>query len=213
MLEQAIQVCGMDLEESNNAVVIGNGESRRSINLEIYKSKYTMIGCNALHRDISVDHLICCDRRMAEEATNNINNQNTKIYVRPSWFHYFRKIKKNKNVNLLPDLPYTGEVKRDQPDHWGSGCYAILLAATLGYKEIEIIGFDLYPIDHTVNNIYKNTANYSKQGSQPVDPSYWIYQISQVFTYFPNSNFIIKNHQAWQLPNEWQKFNVQFIAI
>ena len=83
----------MDLEESNKAVVIGNGESRRSINLETYKSKYTMIGCNALHRDISVDHLICCDRRMAEEATNNINNQNTKIYVRPSWFHYFRKIK------------------------------------------------------------------------------------------------------------------------
>lgn len=203
----------MDLEESNKAVVVGNGESRRSVNLETYKSKYTLIGCNALHRDISVDHLICCDRRMAEEATNNPDNQKTKIYVRPSWFHYFRKIKKNKNVNLLPDLPYTGEAKRDQPDHWGSGGYAVLLSAILGYKKIEMIGFDLYPVDHFVNNIYKGTANYSKQGSQPVDPSYWIYQISQVFTYFPNSIFTIRNYQTWQLPLEWQKINVKFVAL
>jgi hypothetical protein len=110
-------------------------------------------------------------------------------------------------------LPYIGEAKKDQAEHWGSGCYAILLAASLGYKQIEVIGFDLYPVDHTVNNIYKNTPNYSKQGSQPVDPSYWIYQTSQVFNYFPDTNFIIKNYSAWRMPAEWQKNNVKFVAL
>ena len=197
----------------SKAVVIGNGESRRDIDLNKYKTEYTLIGCNALHRDITVDHLICCDRRMAVEATDNPNTKNTVIYVRDSWYHYFRKILKNKNIKLLPALPYTGETKKDDPEHWGSGGFAVLLAASLGFEEIEIIGFDLYPIDHTVNNIYKDTENYAKAGSRPVDPSYWIYQLGKIFQHYPNTTFIIRNNSLWQFPLEWQKSNVKFIAL
>jgi len=194
------------------AVVIGNGESRRDIDLETYRSTHILIGCNAIHRDITVNHLVCCDRRMAAEATENPSNKDTLIYVRTHWFHYFRKIQKNKNIRPLPDLPYKGELKRDHPDHWGSGGYAVLLAAVLGFHEIELIGFDLYPIGHTVNNIYKGTDNYSRPESQPVDPSYWIYQIGQVFTN-TDIKFVIRNHQHWQIPKEWQKNNVTFVAL
>lgn len=197
----------------SKAVVIGNGESRRDINLNKYKTEYTLIGCNALHRDITVNHLICCDRRMAVEATDNPNTKNTVIYVRDSWYHYFRKILKNKNIKLLPALPYTGETKKDDPEHWGSGGFAVLLAASLGFEEIEIIGFDLYPIDHAVNNIYKDTENYAKAGARPVDPSYWIYQLGKIFQHYPNTTFIIKNNPLWQFPPEWQKSNVKFIAL
>jgi hypothetical protein len=200
-------------EESNKALVIGNGESRKHINIELYRNTHTLIGCNALHRDTVVDHLICCDRRMAEESTNNPNTSNTQIYVRPSWFHYFRKIQKNKNVNLLPELPYVGETKKDQPDHWGSGGYAMLLAASLGFKEIEIVGFDLYPKGDTVNNIYKGTVNYSKEDAKAVDYSYWVYQIAQIFKYYPDTTFIIRNNQHWFLPEDWQKSNVRFVAL
>ena len=203
----------MDSAVSNKALVIGNGESRSSINLEQFKNQYTLIGCNAIHRDITVDHLVCCDRRMAEESTNNPNTKDTQIYVRDSWFHYFRKIKKNKNVNVLPPLPYKGETKKDDPDHWGSGGYAILLAAHLGFKEIELIGFDLYPKDNSVNNVYKGTDNYAKAGSQAVDYSYWVYQISQLFNHFPDTSFIIRNNQYWIMPAEWQKSNVKFVAL
>lgn len=203
----------MDLGVSNKAVVIGNGESRKSVNLESYKDNYTLIGCNAIHRDTIVDHLICCDRRMAEEATNNTNILKTQVYVRPSWFHYFRKIKKNKNVNLLPDLPYTGKNKMDDPDHWGSGGFALLLAAANGFNEVELLGFDLYPKEQSVNNIYKGTENYAKEGSQAVDYSFWVYQISQIFKYYPNTKFIIRNHQTWQMPAEWRKDNVKFVAL
>lgn len=203
----------MDSAVSNKAVVIGNGESRLSVDLENYKEHYTLIGCNAIHRDLIVDHLICCDRRMAEEATNNINTKDTKIYVRESWHHYFRKIKKNKNVLLLPNLPYVGESKKDQPDHWGSGGYAILLAANLGFKDVELIGFDLYPKDETVNNVYKDTSNYAKAGSQAVDYSFWVYQISQIFKHYPNTTFIIRNNRYWNFPNDWKKDNVKFVAL
>lgn len=196
----------------SKVLVIGNGQSRSQIDLESFKSQ-TLIGCNAIHRDIVVDHLICCDRRMAEESTNNPSTEETQIYVRPHWFHYFRKIKKNKNVNLLPSLPYEGESKKDKPEHWGSGGYAVLLAATLGFTEIELLGFDLYPIDQAVNNIYKDTQHYARTGSQPVDPSYWIYQIEKVFLYYPKTNFIIRNKELWSMPIEWRKNNVRFIAL
>lgn len=196
----------------SKAVVIGNGESRKKINLESYRPT-TLIGCNAIHRDLIVDHLICCDRRMAEESTNNINNKDTLIYVRPHWFHFFRKIQKNKNVKVVPDLPYKGDLKKDDPEHWGSGPFAVLLAASLNYNEVEMIGFDLYPIDNSVNNVYKGTQNYSRLGSQPVDPSYWIYQISQIFRYYTNTKFILRNNDLWKIPIEWQKNNVSFVAL
>ena len=55
-------------------LVIGNGESRRHVDFSAY-ADYVLIGCNAIHRDLDVDHLICCDRRMAEEAVNNPNTK------------------------------------------------------------------------------------------------------------------------------------------
>lgn len=197
----------------SKAVVIGNGESRRDIDLESYRKTHILIGCNALHRDIIVDHLVCCDRRMMAEATSNPQTKNTLIYARPSWFHFFRKIQKNKNVRTMPELPYQGELKRDDPDHWGSGGFAVLLAASLGVNEIEMLGFDLYPIDKSVNNIYKGTENYARVNSQAVDPAYWIYQIGQVFRFYPDTKFIIRNRSSWIIPQEWQKNNVSFIAL
>lgn len=195
-----------------HAVVIGNGESRRHVDWQLWTA-HTLIGCNAVHRDLPVAHLICCDRRMAEEATANTAMQHTQIYVRQRWHHYFRKIKKNKNVQLLPPVPTEANAKRDDPDHWGSGPYAVLLAAALGHTHIDLIGFDLYPLDHTVNNMYKGTVNYAASGSQAVDPSYWIYQIAAVFDHWPNIQFQIHNKVAWLLPVLWQKNNVKLVAL
>jgi len=194
------------------ALVIGNGESRRQFDISTYPD-HVLIGCNAIHRDLNVNHLICCDRRMAEEAVNNPDTKDTEIYVRDHWHHYFRKIRQYKNINLLPEVPTRGELKKDQAEHWGSGGYAVLLSAVLGHEEVAMIGFDLYPIDHAVNNIYKGTVNYARTGSQAVDPSYWIYQIAAVFIYHPNTTFVIYNRSDWNMPPEWQKNNVKFIAL
>ena len=47
-------------------LVIGNGESRLKTNLN--KIEDIKIGCNAICRDMPVDHLVCVDRRMVLEA-------------------------------------------------------------------------------------------------------------------------------------------------
>ena len=73
-----------------------------------------------------------------------------------------------------------------------------------------LLGFDLYSANDKINNIYKGTQNYKDKDANPVDPSYWIYQIGKVFDYHPNKQFIVWNHEDWKMPRIWQKKNVQF---
>lgn len=193
------------------ALVIGNGESRRQVDLNSLKKKYTTIGCNALHRDFFVDHLVCCDRRMVIESLENPYIEN--IYTRERYWHDFKKLKKEKRVHLLPSLPYVGHDRADDPVHWGSGPYAVLLATTMNFNKIHLLGFDLYGINDKVNNCYKNTNNYSKSETAAVDPSYWIYQINKVFEANPNKKFIIHNDNSWQIPRAWTFPNVEISAI
>ena len=78
------------------ALVLGNGESRASLNLESFRNSHTIIGCNAIHRDLLVDHLVCCDQRMVREVLENQNYKTIPIWVREEWYTFFRKIQKNK---------------------------------------------------------------------------------------------------------------------
>jgi hypothetical protein len=195
------------------AVVIGNGESRSKLNLLSFKPNHVLVGCNAIHRDLTVNHLVCCDRRMVEEAVNNPNTTDTLIYVRDDWFKYYRKIQKRKNIQQVPDLPYVGELKQDRPEHWGSGGYAVLIAANLNVDEVLLVGFDLYSKNNKVNNIYKGTANYSKSDGQSVDYSFWVEQISKIFFYYPNIKFNIINEATWEMPRCWKQDNVSFTNI
>ena len=196
------------------ALVVGNGESRSGIDIQSFSQDYILVGCNALHRESTVEHLVCCDRRMGEEALLGKHTKNTKIYVRPDWFNYFRKIKKDKRIHQVPDLPYQGNTKADDPIHWGSGPYAVLVAANLEHVEtIMLVGFDLYSKNEKVNNLYKGTKNYSNQNSKPVDPSYWIYQISKVFQNYPDKSFVIFNDAKWEMPRQWKQPNVSFEVL
>lgn len=183
---------------------IGNGESRKQIDVNSLQG--TKIGCNAVYRDSSVDHLICVDRRMLNEALQSEYNHTSKIYTRKDWF------RKQKNVRLVPDLPYAGMDRWDDPWHWGAGPYAVLLAATK-HKEVKLIGFDLYGIEGKVNNVYKDTNNYSASSKRQVDPRYWIYQIGKVFNCFSESQFTIYQEADWQLPKAWKQPHVKVDKI
>ncbi len=158
------------------------------------------------------EHLICFDRRMADEATSSEVTRSSKIYVRKDWFHYFRKIRKNKNVLEVPIIPYTGKTKADDPMNWGSGPYAVLKAAELS-NTIYLLGFDLYSKGHRVNNVYKGTNNYSSPDSKPVDPAFWIHQIGRLMTRFYDKKFVIINEPDWNIPKEWNLTNVRFMNI
>ena len=188
-------------------LAIGNGESRTSVNID--KLNYTKIGCNAILRDFSVDHLICVDRPMLLEALESNYNKHATVYTRENQFARYRL---EENIRMVPKLPYTGDQRPDDPIHWGAGPYAVLLAAKLTTDDIHLLGFDLYSADKRVNNVYKDTANYSFAHKSAVDPRYWIYQIGKIFECFPNTRFIVHNDD-FELPKAWKQSNVSLDKI
>lgn len=195
-----------------SVLVIGNGESRKFIKIKDTFKNYILVGCNAIHRDMSVHHLVCSDRRMIEEALASKNITNTIIHTRKDYYNYYNK--NFKNVEFFKTLPYQGKDKADDPIHWGSGPYAVLTAAQMeSENDIYLLGFDLYPTDNKFNNIYKDSINYQKSNSSPIDFSFWEYQISKVFENFPNKSFTVLNHEDWKMPRLWKFPNVTFTVL
>ena len=184
--------------------VFGNGESR--INIDIESLSGMKFGCNAIMRDYHMDHLVCVDRRMVDEAVKTVANSLTIVYTREDWIERYKGIER---VRTVPKLPYNGMTRPDQPFQWGSGPYALLLAAMKSRGEtVHLIGFDLYSNTHDVNNLYKGTPNYAKAESRNIDPRYWIHQIGKVFECFPYHTYKIYAPKNWEMPKAWNKPNV-----
>ena len=183
--------------------IIGNGESRRGFDISPLKSFSTVIGCNAIFRDFVTEYLVCADRHMCQEAVNTVG-KNTMIYTRDKWYKQFAMWP---NVKKLPDLPYEGTKRQDDPFHWGTGPFAGVVASSFKPKAVFMLGFDLYPLPEADqkkdNNIYRDSKGYTYI-KRPVDPSYWIYQFSKLFEY-SDCRWIIVNRKDWKMPNEWSK--------
>lgn len=177
-------------------IIIGNGESRLGISFDL-NADYK-IGCNAVYRDIKIDSLVCVDRRMVAEALEN--NFNKPIYTREEWIDSFYRYP---NIRFLPDLPYQGNVRVDDPWHWSSGPHACNVAATMNPKEIHLYGFDLWSSNNNINNVYKGTENYDSTNHHAIDPRYWIYQMSKCFQYYPHIIWVQHQPNNWKKPDEW----------
>lgn len=185
--------------------IIGNGESRRGFDLVPLKSFSTVVGCNAQFRDYVFDYFVCCDKHMCQEAANTVG-KNTTIYTRADWSSQFAMWP---NVKPLPELPYKGDKRQDDPFHWGTGPHAGNVAFGFKPKAIFMIGFDLYSIDKsTVNNMYKDTTGY-EYITRPVDPSYWIYQFAKLFS-LNKCRWIVVNREDWKMPDEWTQYKNVF---
>ena len=181
-------------------IVIGNGESRQGIDINELQSE--KVGCNAIIRDFTVHHLVCCDKRMVSEAINNKRISNQNIYTRSDWQNLFPGVK------IVPELWYESAERIDQPWHWGSGDYAVLLASQItAHKQIHMIGFDLFSNNDNVNNIYKGTPNYNKADSHPVDPSYWIYHLAKIFEKFDQKEYIVYSNLDNKMPESWKSIS------
>lgn len=179
---------------------IGNGQSRKTINISSLQD--IKVGCNAIHRDYFTEHLICVDRRMVNEALDA--QTGAMIYTRKDWHENYPKSKK---LRLVPQLPYKGTERHDEPFHWGSGPYAVLLACKLD-SDIHMLGFDLYGDNNKTNNIYKDTEHYNSSDKRAVDPRYWIYQIHKCMQIFHEHRFIVYAETDWKQPDIWKKSNV-----
>lgn len=189
-------------------IAIGNGESRKSV--DINSIDQIKVGCNAIFRDYDIQHLVCVDKRMIAEALDAGANYSSLVYTREEIFDAFQ----TKRLRIVPGLPYAGFERPDLPKHWGSGPYAVLLAATLTKNnKVDLIGFDLYGVDGKVNNVYKDTPNYAVSEKSAVDPRYWIYQIGKVFEFYTKIEFTIYQTADWKCPKSWKKSNVKVDII
>lgn len=193
-----------------NIWVIGNGESRKSFALNQLRDH--TIGCNAVHRDYTCTEFVAVDMRMVNEILTNDNNAGKIVYTRPDWVENYS----DSRVRILPDLPFTGDLKADHPFHWNSGPYAVLLAALYNPNVVNLLGFDLWSNTSFVNNIYKGTQNYSASNTNPVSPDFWIYQLGKIFNYFPHIHFVQHQKPNWRIPDSWKAINnltIKYISV
>lgn len=186
--------------------VIGNGQSRENFALNQINGR--TIGCNAVHRDHTCDEYVAVDKRMVEEILRNQNNKNSTIHTREDWIDNYAKYKQ---VIKLPELPFTGLNKCDQPFHWNSGPYAVLVAALYEPTQINLLGFDLWSKTSFVNNIYKGTPNYASAVDRKINPEFWIYQLSKLFKHFKKIEFVQRQPPEWRLPDPWK--NIENLTI
>ncbi len=184
-------------------IILGNGTSRKKLNLNLHHE--TKIGCNAIHRDYFVDYLVCFDKKMVKQA---LASNYKPVYTRQRWLEDFE----HRDVVGLPDLPYQGDKRHDDPFNWGSGPYAVLLGANLA-ENIKLVGFDLYGTEGKLNNVYADTDGYKSMYDEAVDCSYWILQIGKIFECFPNKKFTIFNTHDWIMPKQWKYPNVSLDTL
>lgn len=169
------------------AFVLGNGQSRLTINCSNLKKYGTVYACNAIYRDFLPDHLVAVDPKMILEIAEN-NVQSTV----PVYTNFNNRYKEIPNLNILK--PSKG---------WSSGPTALWLASTHGYDEVYILGFDYQGLEGNkkVNNVYADTPNYKKSSDPATFYGNWLRQTEQVVKEFEGVKYFRVNTAGAFDPN------------
>lgn len=150
--------------------MLGNGTSRKDIDLTNLKTYGKVYGCNALYREYSPDYLVAVDAKMIFEITQNKYQLSHQVWTNP-----------NKLYAKLTGLNYF------QPSlGWSSGPTALHLASSHNYSTIYILGFDYEGIDANgnklLNNVYADTPNYKKSKDNATYYGNWLRQTCTVIS-------------------------------
>ena len=155
------------------AFVLGNGQSRRSIDPVDLKKHGKVYGCNALYRTFAPDCLVATDRPIAQEIQNSGYSLKNTFYTR---------------------RPLTNLGAKDIPKKYfgnSSGPVAIALAALDGHKKIYMLGFDMGPSSSgKFNNMYADTDFYKSSKDTATFTGNWIRQIQIICRDFPQHEFV-----------------------
>ena len=191
----------------SKVIVYGNGKSRSKYHdLSMTFDDVITWGCNAIYRDVKVDHLVSVDYGMQHEIyTSGYAKENSCWFldwnIIPPEFSGLDTIKNQHDIvheNEPTEHGYVLNGKRDgdlyvtwvddsnsirdisYPREWCSGATAVYLACQQGATELFLLGFDL-----SINNIYEGSKNYPKQVEHPE----WKQQLLTVFKEFPFIEF------------------------
>lgn len=149
--------------------VLGNGTSRKDLDLSLLRQYGKIYGCNALYREFDPDYLICVDAKMVFEIDKKkYQYQNPNVWTNS-----------NKAFRNIEKLNYFRPSKG-----WSSGPTALWLACQHGYREIYILGFDYKGLNDgkLVNNMYAGTPNYKAIDAPSTYYGNWLRQTKQCLT-------------------------------
>jgi len=194
---------------SNIAFVLGNGESRKGIQISDLKQHGTVFACNGVYRTDHPDFLIAVDPKMMIEIAESdymINNQ--------VWSNF------NAQYNKYPKIK--NHTKWFQPSlGWSSGPTALRMACDRKFKEIYILGFDYQGYRdkkatnrHKFNNMFKDTRNYKKSTDEATFYGNWMNQTKRCLQDFKDVKFYRIAPKDWFRPKdlEW-KNNITHMTL
>lgn len=155
------------------AFVIGNGISRREIDLGRLKVLGPVYGCNALYRDFAPDVLVATDLGISTEIQRSGYAQDHVFYT--------RHVLPGSGARMVPKI-YRG---------FSSGQIAMVLAAMSDQDRVYLLGFDLGPDDvGKFNNVYAGTDFYKARNAPPTFTGNWIRQMIAIAEDFPQKSFL-----------------------
>lgn len=189
------------------AFSIGNGESRKGLDLETLRPHGTIAGCNALYRDFEPDILFCVDQNMCREILQA---------KYPGILVY--KCEDTRTVETF----FGGHsiwVEPYDPLVYGN-CGAISVYFLCKWHkpgEVYLVGHDFFPHpERGMNNVYKGTLNYSHQGHKMGYNDGWRKAMEISFETFSNTLFVIVNsvENLPQIGGLWGSFdNVDYMTL
>jgi hypothetical protein len=156
----------------STAFVLGNGVSRRGIDLTWLQTHGKIYGCNALYRDFVPDVLVATDRPISATIQES-------GYALDHAFYTRRPIPGLGAKTVL--TKYHG---------YSSGPNAVALAAEHGHAVIYLLGFDMGPdANNLFNNVYANTEFYKATTQPPTFTGNWIRQITEICADYSHTKF------------------------
>lgn len=154
------------------AFVLGNGVSRREVEISALRPLGKIYGCNALYRDFVPDVLVATDRPIATEIQNSGYSKKHVFYT--------RRPLDDLGARRVPE-PYFG---------YSSGPIATAIAAQDGHRQVYLLGFDMGPIENNqFNNIYAGTQFYKNPDALPTFTGNWVKQLTKIMNDCPQTQF------------------------
>ena len=155
------------------AFVLGNGTSRKEVDLQKLADLAPVYGCNALYREFEPTALVATDKPIAERIQHSGYAQTHRFHTRK---------------------PIEGLGARDVPKPYhgfSSGPLAVSIAALDGHHVIYLLGFDMGPSTlGKFNNVYADTEFYKKSADVPTYTGNWIRQIETICRDFSKTQFV-----------------------
>ena len=166
---------------SELAFVLGNGESRKGIDIDDLKAKGTVFACNGVYRTHRPHFLIAVDPKMIHEIAETDYMLHNKV-----WSNFNEQYRKNQKIMDFVQWfkPSLG---------WSSGPTALRMACEQGFKEIYILGFDYQGHKDgqrfILNNIFGDTRNYKRKKDEATFFGNWMNQTKRVIQDYPHIKF------------------------